>query len=138
DCFTKLKRTKPDWVNHGATESVMTELKRAKRTDQEEAIYREMVKEAVTIDKILAALRLASNRKDVDTAVALFARLDQLQGPAKTVAALAQLPTRQATATLEYLVAHLADDKRLADALKVFDLTLSTARRQNLSVPPSA
>ena len=67
----------------------------------------------------------------------LFVKLDKLQGPAKTAAALAQLPTRLATSQLEYLVASLADDKRLTDALRVFDVTLATARRQNLSVPPS-
>src|SRR5207248_128852 len=74
-CFRKLRQLKPEWLAHGATESMMTELKRAKRTDEEEAIYKEMVKEAVTIDKIQTALQLACNRKDTETAVALFTRL---------------------------------------------------------------
>ena len=137
-CFTKLKSVKPEWVTSDVTQTVMTELKRAKKEDDEGAIYNAIVKDATTVDKVQNALQLASTRKDLDTAVTLFLKLDQLQGPAKTAAALAQLPTRQATGVLEYLVASLADDKRLPDALKVFDMTLSTARRQNLSAPPTA
>ena len=79
-----------------------------------------------------------SNLADCVFQVNLFVKLDKLQGQAKTAASLAQLPTRQATGRLEYLVATLADDKKMVDALKVFDLALATARRQNLSVPPSS
>src|SRR5947209_13095674 len=135
-CYQKLKQVKPEWVTSDLTQTVMTELKRAKKEDEETAIYKSLVADANTVEKIQAIIQLASNRKDVDTALDLFVKLDKLQGPAKTAAALAQLPTRQATSQLEYLVASLADDKRLTDALKVFDLTLATARRQNLSVPP--
>ena len=91
-------------------------MKRAKKEDDETAIYKAIVKDATTVEKVQNALQLASTRKDLDTAVMLFLKLDQLQGPAKTASALAQLPTRQATSVLEYLVASLADDKRLPDA----------------------
>ncbi|HSQ54318.1 MAG TPA: tetratricopeptide repeat protein, partial [Gemmata sp.] len=137
-CYEKLSRTKPQWVDSDVTQTVMTELKRAKKEQDETTIYKSMIADARTVETIQAAIQLACNRKDVDTALDLFVKLDKLQGPAKTSSALAQLPTRQATAKLEYLVASLADDKRLADALRVFDLTLATARRQNLSVPRSS
>ncbi|HUR55406.1 MAG TPA: tetratricopeptide repeat protein, partial [Gemmataceae bacterium] len=137
-CFNKLKSQKPEWVTSDVTQTVMTELKRAKKEDDEAAIYKAILKDATTVDKVQNALQLASTLKDLDTAVVLFLKLDQLQGPAKTASALAQLPTRQATGVLEYLVANLADDKKLNDGLKVFDMTLSTARRQNLSAPPTA
>ncbi|MBN9121659.1 MAG: tetratricopeptide repeat protein, partial [Planctomycetes bacterium] len=136
-CYRKLKQVKPDWVTSDVTQTVMTELKRAKKEDEEAAIYKALVADASTVEKLQGAIQLASNRKDVDTALDLFVRLDKLQGVAKTAAALSQLPTRQATSALEYLVAHLADEKRMTDALRVFDQTLATARRQNLSVPPS-
>jgi tetratricopeptide (TPR) repeat protein len=136
-CYQKLKQVKPDWVTADVTQTVMTELKRAKKEDEETAIYKGLLAGATTVEKVQAVLELAANRKDVDTTIELYMKLDKLQGQAKTAAALPQLPTRQANSQLEYLVANLADDKRPTDALKVFDLALSTARRQNLSVPPS-
>ncbi len=136
-CFQKLKQIKPEWVTSEVTQTVMTELKRAKREDEETAIYKSLVASANTIEKLQEAVQLAANRKDVDTALELFTKLDKLQGQAKTHAALAQLPTRLATSILEYLVANLIDENRLPEALRVFDVTLATARRQNLSVPPS-
>jgi tetratricopeptide (TPR) repeat protein len=137
-CFEKLKQTKPEWVTSDVTQTIMTELKRAKRETDEVAVYKKLVADANNVEKVQAAIQLACTRKDVETALGLFARLDRLQGPAKTASALAQLPTRQATSQLEYLVASVADENRLADALRVFDTTLATARRQNLSVPPAA
>ena len=75
---------------------------------------------------------------DLDTVLELFDRLARLQPAAKTSAALAQLPTRQTSYTLVTLLGKRMDEKKPADALKVLDLYLATARKQFLGTPKAA
>src|SRR5262249_48161539 len=111
-CFRKLKQTKPDWVNSAVTQMVMTELKRAKKEDEEKALYQERVKPANTVTDAMAVLSLAANRNELDTCVQLFTRLDKLQPPVRAAAALTQLPTRQAYPSLITLMRRRADAKQ--------------------------
>jgi tetratricopeptide (TPR) repeat protein len=137
-CYRRLKATNPDWVSGTIMQAVTTELKRAKRGDQEKALYKEQVAAARTPTQVQEALGVAVNRNDLEGALDLFARLDRLQGPPKNAAQLSQLPTRQAFRHLEVLMAKRADEKKFADVLALMDLGLSTARRQNLMTPRTA
>lgn len=139
DCFEKLKRTKPDWVRTGGViGTLMVELKRAGRDDDEAALYKAMVKDATTLDKVQSTLGVASERNDLDAVIDLFGRMEQLQPPVKTASTLGQLPTRQVSYQLVQVMGKRVDEKKYADALKVLDLYLSTVRRQNLTAPKSA
>jgi tetratricopeptide (TPR) repeat protein len=136
--FRKLKQIKPDWATSAVTTALLTELRRAKRSDEEKAVYRGIVEEANTLSKVSAALPVAADRKDVETCVELFGRLERLQPPVKNASGLGQLPSRQAHYTFVTLMGRLAEEKRLAEARKVLDLYLASVRRQNLTAPRSA
>src|SRR5439155_3793823 len=128
-CYRKLKQLKPDWVTGDVTQAVMTELKRSKREDDAKALYLELVKEAVTVAKVQAALTVAAGRNDLDTCAELFARLERLQPPAKSASALSQLPSRQASSNLVTLMGKRADAKQFADVRAVADLYLTSVRK---------
>jgi tetratricopeptide (TPR) repeat protein len=135
--YRKLRQLKPDWAP-SAVSTVMIELKRAGRENEEKSIYQEMLKEAIVISRVQSGLNVASERNDLETYFELFARLDKLQPPAKTTAMLPQLPTRQAGWSLTTLMGKRSDDKKFDDVRKVLDLFLSVARRQNLTAVHSA
>src|SRR5262249_54071506 len=106
---------------------------------EEKAIYDDLIKDSSnTVAKLRLALGVAAERKDVEQCLALFSKMEKLQPPPKTSAALSQLPTRMASSGLITLMGKLADDKRFADVLKVLDLYLATARKQNLTTVKSA
>ncbi len=136
--YRRLRAIKPDWVSVQVAQNVMTELRRAKRTDEEAAIYKEVVADAKTVDRVKDALGAAVTRNDFDGAVALYTKLDRLQGLPKTAAYLPQLPTRQLLYQLQILMAKRAADKKLADVLRLTDLALASIRRQNLATPRTA
>src|SRR5207237_3124300 len=108
------------------------------KSDDERALYQELVREAGTVSKVQAALFVAADRDDLETAVALYNRLEQLQGPAKNAAQLALLPTRKTTGALEILMRKRAAAGKFGDVLRLLDLGLSMARRQDLATPRSA
>jgi tetratricopeptide (TPR) repeat protein len=137
-CFQKLKQTKPTWINGNVTDIILTELKRAKKADEELGVYTDLVKDANTVEKVEAAMNIAAGRNDLTVTLLLFNKLEKLQSPAKTTAALAQLPTRQTWYTLLTLMGKRADEKQYADTLRVLDHYLSTIRKQNLAVAGAA
>jgi tetratricopeptide (TPR) repeat protein len=137
-CYRKLQQVKPTWATNFITQSVMAELKRAKRDDEEKAIYQELVAGADTVAKVQTALGVAAARNDKETCYALYAKLEKLQPAAKKASALGQLPTRLAWSSLQTLMGRRADAKDFADSRAVLDLFLSTARRQNLAAPKAA
>jgi tetratricopeptide (TPR) repeat protein len=137
-CYRRLKAIKPDWVSVQVTQNVMTELKRAKRTDEEQTLYKEMVAEAKTVDRVKDALGVAATRNDLEGTLALFAKLDRLQGVPKTAAYIPQLPTRRMFSQLEILMAKRAREKKLGGVLQVLDAGMTSARRQQMAAPRTA
>ena len=137
DCYRKLQKAKPTWATQFVTRSVITELKRAKREDDEKAIYKELVDGADTISKVQTALEIAAERGDKGTCYALYAKLEKLQPAVKKASALGQLPTRSAYQLLT-LMGRLSEAKDFAEVRAVGNLYLSTARRQNLAAPRAA
>jgi tetratricopeptide (TPR) repeat protein len=137
-CYRRLKTVNPDWVSATIMQAVMTEVKRAKREDQEKAMYKELLAAAHTPNHVREALGVAIERNDVEGTLDLFARLDRLQTPPKNAAQLSQLPTRWVLGQVEILMAKRADEKKWADVLRILDIGLGTARRHNLMAPRSA
>ncbi len=136
--FHKLKQIKSNWVTSAITTGLLTELRRAKRLEDEKTLYQGIVKEANTLPTVRAALGVAADRKDVEICVELFGQIERLQPPVKSASALGQLPSRQVSYTFVTLMGRLAEDKRLGDTRNVLDLYLASVRRQNLAAPRSA
>jgi tetratricopeptide (TPR) repeat protein len=137
-CYRKLKAVNPDWVSSAIMHSVMTEVKRAKKEDQEKALYKELLAAARTPGQIQEALGVSIERNDLEGTLELFTRMDRLQGPPKNAMQLGQLPTKLVLGQIEILMAKRADDKKWGDILRILDAGLSMVRRQNLMAPRSA
>lgn len=136
-CHRKLEQVRPEWLTSDVVSTVMTELKRAGREDDEKALYQDLLRKATTVARVQQALNLAAERNDLAACQELFARLEKLQPAIKTSASLTQLPTRQLASTLVTLMGRRADDRQFGDVRQLLDLFLATARRQNLATPKS-
>ena len=135
--FKKLKKLRADWATPELASAVGTELKRAKRLPEEKAMYDELLAAATTTDKVSLALNAASEKDDLETVLRLYRKLETLQGPPKTAAAVAALPTRNNYWPLLQVMARRAEAKKPDDVLAVADVFLEMARRQNISAPKS-
>jgi tetratricopeptide (TPR) repeat protein len=77
-CYRSIAEQHLDWLLAGSgsgaavVKNVMTELKRAGRTDEEEKIYQDFVDRAKMRGALSLALQLAATRGDFETCVALF------------------------------------------------------------------
>lgn len=138
DTFKKLKQIKPEWVTPEVSGSVLLELKRAKKVDEEKAMYAEILANATNVDRVASALAVAVERDDLETLMVLFKRLEQYQGVAKSQAGLAQLATRQNVYQIQTLMGKRLEAKKYDDGLKLLDYYLGTVRKQNLAAPKSA
>jgi len=90
-------------------QNVQSELKRAKRLDDEEKNYREAVASSGTVQSVQQALTIAGNRGDVANVKALFEKLDKMQGPPK--GRMTQFSPRNTYAPLGQAMAMRAQDK---------------------------
>ena len=135
--FKKLKKVRPDWATPDLASAVATELKRANRLAEEKAMYDEVLAAATTTDKVSLALGVAAEKDDLEAVLRLYRKLETLQGPPKTAAALANLPTRQYSWSLMQLMGRRVEAKKFDDVLAVADLYLEMARRQNIAAPKS-
>jgi tetratricopeptide (TPR) repeat protein len=138
ETYKKLKQIKPEWVTSDVTGAVVLELKRAKKTDEEKALYQELIDGAKTIDRVVAALGTAVQRDDLETALMLYKKLETLQGPIKSSNMLASLPTRQNYYSLIGLMGKRTEAKKYADGLAVLDYYLGMARKQNIAAPKAS
>lgn len=78
--YESLRKLHPDWLTAAIVTNVNAELKRAKRTQDEERIYREAMQAATTMDNILSAFSMAGGRGDVDGILLLLDKLSRAQG----------------------------------------------------------
>jgi tetratricopeptide (TPR) repeat protein len=130
--FQRLRKEKPQWLTTDVLTNVLKELKRAKRTKDEERIYGEAVATASSsgqVGLVQQAMSVAAERGDLDTVMQFFDRLDKLQGSApRAVAGIA--PIRQATNALSQAMLARADAKVHADIPRLYEVYLSASRRQ--------
>src|SRR5438445_13414815 len=97
--YNRLRKQKPEWLTTLVVNNVLTKNKRPKRTAEENRIYKEAVDSASTIESVNEVLEVAATRGDLDGALKLFAKLEQLQGPGSQVGP-GMMPTRQAAQSL--------------------------------------
>ena len=83
-CFRSLQARRPELAQAEILQYVDDELKRAKRGDEEERFYREVVAGATQIGQVAAALNMAARRGDVDGLVELAERYERLQAGRST------------------------------------------------------
>ncbi len=136
----RLRKVKPQWLTSDVLQNALTELKRAKRSKDEERVYRELVAEAVTsgqVDLVQQALSVASDRGDLDTVLRFFDRLEKLQGNAPR--ALGGVPPiRQASHALKETMRARADAKAHAAIPRLFEAYLAASRRQHKAAGPKS
>ncbi len=127
-----LRKEKPQWLTTEVLNNVLTELKRAKRSSDEERIYREVITAASgsgQVGQVQQALNVAAQRGDVDTVLCFFERLEKLQGNAPRAGA--GVPSiRQATSALTEAMRARADAKAHAAIPRLFETYLAASRRQ--------
>ncbi|HEY2251920.1 MAG TPA: hypothetical protein VGH74_12700, partial [Planctomycetaceae bacterium] len=133
-CYKSLKQKRPelaggDVYGNQVANAVLTELKRAQRTDEESAIYREVMAAVDRPESRQMALQLATNRGDYEAAMALVEKIMEEQ--------LAQKSRSQpnyyrgvASDPLMHLMANRAENGDYPGVLKLFERYLSFAQRQ--------
>ena len=141
-CYKSLKQKRPELAGGGIygnqiASAVMAELKRAQRTDEENAIYRDVMTAADRPESRQLAMQLATDRGDYDAALALFEKMmdEELAQAARTTPAYYG---GLATDTLMHLMANRAEAGALPDAMKLFDRYLSYVQRQKETAAKSA
>src|SRR5206468_2966417 len=118
--YRRLRQQKPEWLSSYMVTYVLTELKRAGRTDDEEKLYREAVAAADRATPLREALSLAATRGDGDTALALFDRIAKLPPAGRNAPpVIAQTPTY-----LSSLMLKRAEAKAHTDLLRIFETYL--------------
>ena len=131
--YRKLQLHNPDWLSAAIVNNVQTELRRAKRTDEEETAYRQIVAAANTLQSVQQAMNVAGQRGDVAGVTSLFEKMAKLQGPAKISAG--QPSIRMAYPAIGQAMAVRAQDKAFGDVAALLDLYLTTIRKQNQAAP---
>src|SRR5205085_192961 len=143
NCYKSLRLKRPELaagsMMYGTqvAGAVMTELKRAQRTEEETAIYREVLTAADRPDSRGLALQLATSRGDYDTAVALVEKIMDEQ--------LAQASRPRlgyyggvTTDPLMHLMANRAEEGTYPEVMKLFERYLSYVQRQKETAAKSA
>ena len=131
--YRKLQLHNPDWLSAAIVNNVQTELRRAKRTDEEETAYRQIVAAANTLQSVQQAMNVAGQRGDVAGVTSLFEKMAKLQGLAKISAG--QPSIRMAYPAIGQAMAVRAQDKAFGDVAALLDLYLATIRKQNQAAP---
>ncbi|HTU17039.1 MAG TPA: DUF1583 domain-containing protein [Gemmataceae bacterium] len=130
--FHRLRKEKPQWLTTDVLNNVLTELKRAKRTKDEERTYREIVAAASAsgqVSLVQQVLSVAADRGDLESVLRFFDRLEKLQGSAPR--AVAGMPSiQQATHALSEAMRARADAKAHADIPRLYEAYLAAGRRQ--------
>ena len=121
--YKTLRHRRPDWVHSGVLANVSTELKRAKKPEQNDALYEESVAVANQPDSVANVLALAAERGNVDACVALFDKFERLQGGKPYISVYsASGTTANPPESLARLIGVRAKEKAWADVLKIVGL----------------
>jgi tetratricopeptide (TPR) repeat protein len=130
-CYRDLRARRPELAQAEIIQNVATELKWAKRVDDEERLYRETVQGAIQIGQLAGALNLAAQRGDVDGLILLSERYDRLQtGRSTPTYATGSFTFTGPAMSLGQGMSVCADRKDYAAVLKLVDFSLTAARRK--------
>lgn len=82
--LSAIRTRRPDLLQSSVISAVSTELKRAKRTEELERFYHEIVDQAEQSSQITAVISLAGQRGDLDAVVRLIDKLERLRSSSST------------------------------------------------------
>ncbi len=129
-CYQSLKSRRPEWLTQAVLTNVMTELKRGKRADDEDKVYKDALDAANQPETISGAIHLAAIRGDVDGLVKLYDKLDRLQAgnkPQQQYYGYYEGPAQ----ALCRAMSKRADEKAHADVLALLDRYLASRIRES-------
>jgi tetratricopeptide (TPR) repeat protein len=132
-CYRSVRTRRPEWLTPAILSNVTKELRRAKRSGDEEQIYHAALTAANQVETITPILQVAGERGDMDGVFALFDKLEKLQAN-KTP--YGPQPTRQTYTGLAQAMNSRASAKAHGDILRLLDVYLASVRRQNKASPP--
>jgi tetratricopeptide (TPR) repeat protein len=137
-CYQSLKKQRPDLVQDYYLSMLLTnvtaELKRARRNEQADQIYREGLAAADDFSSVIAVMSLAAERGDVATLLELLERAEKL-GSTRSGAGIAGY-ANSLSASLARAMSARADAKGHDEALPLLDRYLAMMARVRRQTPP--
>jgi tetratricopeptide (TPR) repeat protein len=130
-CYRALHQRRPELVNGSIVQNVVVELKRAKRTEEGDRIYRDAVEGAEQLGQVAAVFTLAAQRGDVDALLRLLEKFDRLQTGPSTTYMSGSFYFRGPGTALSQGMSVRAGAKAYGDVLRMLDHYLSLARRRH-------
>ncbi|HZV06513.1 MAG TPA: tetratricopeptide repeat protein, partial [Gemmataceae bacterium] len=135
--FQRLRKEKPQWLTSDVLSNVLTELKRARRSKDEEQIYRDAVTTAQSSGQLVIVqniLTVAAERGDQETVLKCFERVERLQGGGNPRLRFGATPLRQAAEALGETMRACADAKNHETLPRLYRAYLAANRRQQKAV----
>ncbi len=130
--YQGLRRRRPDWIQGTVLTSVIAELKRAKRTEEENRIYREALDSVNDAAGVATLLLVAGERGDIDGVIALSDKSERLQTGGGGLVNYYYNPSGNAYSMIRGMIVR-AQAKGYADIPKLIDYHLQSLRRQRQS-----
>ncbi|HVX15288.1 MAG TPA: DUF1583 domain-containing protein [Pirellulales bacterium] len=132
--YHTLRQKRPELFSQGANfalvaNNVITELRRAKRTDEERQVYRELLADANQATAISSLLALTAQRGDLDGTLELLGKLSKQSGGRSSAVTLQNYASTVARALCE-LMSERADAKQHADIARLYDRYCEYSRQQ--------
>ena len=138
-CFRSLRARRPELAQAQILQNVFKELKRAKRTEDEERLYRESIDGATQIGQLAGVFGLAAERGDVDGLLSLCDRYERLQsGRGQQYYYTGSFYFQGPAVAIGQCMTQRADRKAHDDVLKILDHQLAAARRRQERQSPGS
>jgi predicted Zn-dependent protease len=130
-CYRALRARRPELAQTQVLHVVFTELKRAKRTDEENKLYRESIDRATQIAELAGVFALAAEKGDVDALLLLCDRYERLQSAhGQQYYYTGSFYFAGPGAAVSQCMTGRADSKAHSDVLKILDHQLAAGRRR--------
>ncbi len=137
--YKALLARRPELAQGQIVQHVSLELKRAKRTDEEERFYRDTISGANQLVQIAGVIGIAAERGDSDGVTTLADRWERLQsGRAQQYYYTGTFYFNGPWDAIEQCMAVRAEKKAHADVLKLLDYGLTAARRRLATQSPAS
>lgn len=137
-CVRALRQRRPELLQGQVITGVSVELKRAKRTADDDTLYAEQNASAEQPPTIAAALSLAGPRGDVDAVIRLFDRWERLKpGTSSTGMAMGGSYFAGTATAMAQAMGVRGQAKGYDDVVRLLDHYLATVRRRHDRQPLS-
>src|SRR5262249_26842926 len=134
-CYRSLRQRRPEWLTQAVVSNVSMELKRAKRTKDDEQIYKEAVEAATQEEAVQNVLYLAATRGDVNGFMTLFDKLEKLLSKR---ASSTPYYNQDLSGPFGQAMKNRADAKAHADILRLADRYLAYLIQKKKNAPSSS